>query len=466
MRDPHLAALADAEPTVYWWDDPARPEPAGSLVGDVTCDLAVVGGGFAGLWSALLAKERDPSVDVVLVEAHEVGWAASGRNGGFCDASLTHGHANGRARFPAEFELLDKLGRDNLDAIAATVQRYGIDCDFERTGELDVAVAPWQVAELQAEARLRAEAGGDVALLDGDAVRAEVASPTYLAGLWDKDGCAMVNPARLAWGLRRACVELGVRLHERTPVRRLHPGATAVRLETPYGGVLARSVAVGTNAFPSPLRAARRYTVPVYDHVLMTEPLSAEQLAAIGWRNRQGLADAGNRFHYYRLTADNRILWGGYDAVYHFGKRVRAEYDQRPETFRTLAKNFFRTFPQLEGTRFTHRWGGAIDTCSRFCVFFGTAHGGRVAYSAGYTGLGVGATRFGAEVVLDLLAGRRSELTELELVRRKPIPFPPEPLSYLGIRATGRALARADERGGHRNLWLRALDAVGMGFES
>jgi glycine/D-amino acid oxidase-like deaminating enzyme len=359
---------------------------------------------------------------------------------------------------------LERLGRENLDAIAATVDRYGIDCDFERTGELAVAVADWQVEDLRSGVEERPDDG--LVFLDRDAVQAEVASPTYLAGLWDRDGCAMLHPAKLAWGLRRVCLELGVRIYEHTPVRSLAAEGSGEALTTPYGRVRARRVALGTNVFPSLLRRARMYTVPVYDYALMTEPLDAEQRAAIGWQQRQGLADTGNQFHYYRLTADDRILWGGYDAVYHFGKGVRDEYDQRPETFAALARNFFTTFPQLEGLRFTHRWGGAIDTCSRFCVFFGTAHRGRVAYSAGYTGLGVGATRFGAQVVLDLLSGARTELTELELVRRKPIPFPPEPASYLGVQATRWSLARADERDGRRNPWLRALDALGMGFDS
>ncbi|HEX5288053.1 MAG TPA: FAD-dependent oxidoreductase, partial [Streptosporangiaceae bacterium] len=202
------------------------------------------------------------------------------------------------------------------------------------------------------------------------------------------------------------------------------------------------------------------------DYVLVTEPLTAAQLASVGWRNRQGVADSGNQFHYYRLTADNRILWGGYDAIYHFGRVIRTSYDQRPATFTRLAEHFFTTFPQLEGIGFSHRWGGAIDTCSRFCAFFGTAHRGRVAYALGYTGLGVGATRFGARVMLDLLSGERTELTELEMVRSKPLPFPPEPFAYLGVQSVRWSLDQADRRSGRRNLLLRALDAAGMGYDS
>ena len=174
----------------------------------------------------------------------------------------------------------------------------------------------------------------------------------------------------------------------------------------------------------------------------------------------------GNQFHYYRLTADNRILWGGYDAIYHFGRNIRLTYDQRPATFQRLASHFFTTFPQLEGIRFTHRWGGAIDTCTRFCAFYGTAYAGQVAYAAGYTGLGVGATRFGANVMLDLLAGELTERTKLTMVRRTPPPFPPEPLAYLGIQLTRWSLNRADRNEGSRNAWLRMLDGFGVGFES
>jgi glycine/D-amino acid oxidase-like deaminating enzyme len=207
-------------------------------------------------------------------------------------------------------------------------------------------------------------------------------------------------------------------------------------------------------------------TVPVYDYALMSEPLSAAQRAAIGWEGREGISDRTNRFHYYRTTRDGRILWGGYDAIYHFGSRQRAAYEQRPRTFETLARNFFVTFPQLEDLRFTHRWGGVIDTCTRFTAFHGTAYDGRVAYALGFTGLGVGATRFAAEVALDQLAGQQTERTALRMVRERPLPFPPEPLRWAGIRATTWSLARADARQGRENLWLRAMDRLGLGFDS
>ncbi|MGZ8738171.1 MAG: NAD(P)/FAD-dependent oxidoreductase, partial [Nocardioides sp.] len=241
---------------------------------------------------------------------------------------------------------------------------------------------------------------------------------------------------------------------------------THLTVRTGGGAVVAGRVALATNAFPPLLRRLRLMSVPVYDHVLMTEPLTPAQLAAIGWAGREGVADAGNLFHYSRLTRDHRILWGGYDAGYHFGSRVARRLEQSERVHGLLARTFSDTYPQLEGLRFSHRWGGVIDTCTRFSAFFGTAHGGRVAYALGFTGLGVAATRFGADVVLDLLDGEDTERTRLRMVREKPMPFPPEPLRYTGVQLTRWSLTRADARGGRRNLWLRVLDRAGLGFDS
>ena len=453
------ARIGAARRAPFWLDTPDRPAARPPLDGDTSCELAVVGGGFSGLWTAVLAKEADPDRDVVLLEGGRLAWAATGRNGGFCAASLTHGYDNGVSRFgeTAQAEL-DRLGRSNLDQIEEAVARYGIDCHFERTGEVDVATEPYQLAD--------AATASDGVYLDRAAVRAELDSPSFLGGVWDKQGVAMLDPARLAWGLADVAERLGVRIVEGTAVRELRKHDRAIELRTDRGTVRAERVALATNVFPSLLRRLRLFCVPVYDHVLVTEPLTGEQLAAIGWEHRQGFGDSGNQFHYYRLTADNRILWGGYDAVYHFGRRVRPEYDDRPATYRTLAEHFDATFPQLAGIGFSHRWGGAIDTCTRFCAFFGAAHDQRVAYALGYTGLGVGASRFGAQVMLDLLDGADTERTRTPLVRTRPLPFPPEPLAFLGIEATRRSLAHADAHEGRRNRWLRTLDRLGLGFDS
>jgi glycine/D-amino acid oxidase-like deaminating enzyme len=458
-------ALAEAAPTPYWLDDPLRPEPEPPLSGPTQADLVVVGGGYLGLWTALLAMTREPGRDVLLLEAQSCGHAASGRNGGFCEASLTHGLGNGLARWPDELAALVELGRANLDGIEATIAGHDIECDFLRSGTLSVATADHQLDDLADEQRAAEAIGQVLTLLGEDAVRERVSSPTFRGALFDPD-CALVEPARLAWGLRAACLAAGVRVAEHTPVGGLSGAGRDLELATPHGAVTARQVVLATNAARPLLRRLRLMTVPVYDYALMTEPLSPEQRRAIGWEGREGISDRTNRFHYYRTTRDGRILWGGYDAIYHFGSRQRAAYEQRIETHQTLARNFFTTFPQLEGLRFTHRWGGVIDTCTRFTAFHGTAYDGRVAYALGFTGLGVGATRFAAEVALDQLAGLDTERTRLRMVRERPAPVPPEPLRWAGIRATTWSLARADRNQGRENLWLRTLGRLGLGFDS
>jgi glycine/D-amino acid oxidase-like deaminating enzyme len=465
-RAAERAAYADAEPRSFWLDDLPPRDAAPALAGRADADLCIVGGGFTGLWAALHAKRDDPARDVVVLEAETAGFGASGRNGGFLVASLTHGLANGIARFADEMATLERLGLENFAGLIDDLARYAIDCELEPTGELTALLEPHQEASIEEEAALLRRFGHDVELLDGPAMRAEVASPTYRAGIWDRTGAGLLHPGKLAAGLRDAALRAGVRIHEHTRAEALAEVEGGVELLTPAGRIHARRVLLATSAFPPLLRAIRRYVAPVYDYVLVSEPLDAAQREAIGWRRRQGIGDAGNQFHYYRLTADDRILWGGWDAVYRFGGPVGPRQDEHEATFATLSQHFFTTFPQLEGLRFTHRWGGAIDTCSRFSVFFGTAHRGRVAYATGYTGLGVGATRFGARVALDLLDGRQTEATRLRYVRRKPIPFPPEPLRSAAIQLTRNRLAAADRDAGRRGAWLRTLDRLGLGFDS
>lgn len=460
-------SLTGARTGVFWIDDlPAHLRPdRPPLTGAVQTDLVVVGAGYTGLWTALLAKTRDPGRRVVVVEAERVGWAASGRNGGFMEASLTHGHENGVRRWPKEIDTLHRLGVANLDEIEQTVTDLGLDVQFERTGQLAPAVEPHQVEWLQDWVQEDAD-DANLVYLDQSAVQAAVNSPTYLAGVWEQHTCALVHPARLAAELARAAEERGVEIFEHSHVTALESGDRGVTVVTDSGRIHADQAVLATNVFPSLLRRNRLMTVPVYDYVLMTEPLTAEQWDAVGWRDRQGIGDLANQFHYYRPTQDGRILFGGYDALYHYGRRVDPRYENRPDVWRKLASHFFTTFPQLEGLRFSHHWAGAIDSSTQFTSFFGTARGGRVAYAAGFTGLGVGSTRFAGEVMLDLLAGADTERTRLEMVRKRPVPFPPEPAASIGINLTRWSMNRADHNLGKRNLLLKTLDALGLGFDS
>jgi glycine/D-amino acid oxidase-like deaminating enzyme len=295
-------SLAGSRHRVFWIDDlpeeATRPRPR--LEGAHVADLAIVGAGYTGLWAAVLAKHTNPDLRVVLVEARQVGWAASGRNGGFCEASLTHGRENGLARWPDEIDELDRLGLANLDAIEASEAEYGMDFEFERNGSLDIAVEPHQVEWLHEAVADAASRGDDsVKLLDEHQVREQVDSPVYLGAVWNTRSSAILHPAKLAAELARVAEEAGVEIFERSPVRRLDtPGSTgAVQLTTDHGRVDATRAVLATNVFPALLKRNRLMTVPVYDYVLMTEPLTAEQRAAIGWANRQGVGDLANQFH-------------------------------------------------------------------------------------------------------------------------------------------------------------------------
>jgi len=237
-----LKHLSHMQPALYWLDeDPLEPQPNPTLIGDVTTDLCVVGAGYTGLWTALIAKEQNPEREVIIVEQRETGAGASGRNGGFCSYSLTHGFMNGYSRFKDEMAVIERLGRENLDLIEATIKRYGIDCQFEWTGELRIANEEWMIEGLVEEANLRNSFGDNVEVLNQDEIQARVNSPLSKAALWDPDGTALVDPARLVWGLEQACLKLGVKIFENTHVEWLERTRDGMIVHTPYGSVCPKS---------------------------------------------------------------------------------------------------------------------------------------------------------------------------------------------------------------------------------
>lgn len=459
-------ALSGAKPSVFWVDDLGSYDRSPVLTGSATADLVIVGAGFTGLWAANIAIEADPTRSIVVVEAERAGHGASSRNGGFLEASLTHGAGNGVSRWPSEMGTIERLADVNYRAIIEFVERHGLDVGLEQTGVMHIASQPWHLEELDSIAAALTRSGEPFITMDRDMVQEVLRSPTFIGALKEPTGTSIVHPAKLVMGLRSVAEEAGVRVFDRSPVTSIERDGRTLKVSTEHGTVTARKVIVATNAYAQPIRRMRRYVVPVYDYVLMTEPLTADQMESIGWEGREGISDVSNQFHYYRLTPDNRILWGGYDAVYRYGNAIGDRYDQAGDTHALLADHFFTTFPQLEGLRFAHKWAGPIGTTTRFTATWGRSHDDDVVWVGGYTGLGVGASRFGAQVALDLVDGIETERTQLEMVRKKPLPFPPEPIRYLGISMTRRALARSDGNDGRRGPWLRLLDRLGMGFDS
>lgn len=385
-------SLSDTDHRVFWLDgiEAVAYEP---LQGGTRGDLTIVGAGHTGLWAAVQAKRRDPSARVVLLESGLVGSGASVRNGGFAESSLGD-HGDGRRRWPHEFEALERVGLENLCGLERDICDLGIDAEIEPTGILSVAYDADQVRRLK-----QAEHGF---WYDADSIRSEIASPIFRAGRWRTDVCVLVNPGKLSTGLARAATELGVVIHEQSAVTGVDTQAGgAVRVRTASGHVDSQQVALCTNAFRPLLHRARYLRASANEYLMTTEPLTDEQLASVGWRNRQGLVDMDTHVHRARLTADNRILC----AAMHLPQR-RFGYSFAPEPFTSLASSFMATFPQLEGVRFSHRWAGAIDTLNQSFAFNGLAHSRSVAHADGFAGRGVAGSRLVAGIMLKHLYGQ------------------------------------------------------------
>lgn len=305
--------------------------------------------------------------------------------------------------------------------------------------------------------------------LDRDEVQAELRAPQLLAGVFQPDAAALVHPGKLAWGLKRACERLGVRIFESTPATSLADARTGVRIDTPSGSVVSPAAALATFAHPSLVKRLRKWRVPIYQHILVTEPLTPQQLGSIGWRNRQGFLDLDAFYHYTRLTKENRILWGYSAAMLYPGRGIGVEHEQDASVFATMCREFALFYPQLEGVGFSHRWGGALDIDSRLAPFFGTIADGRVAYAHAYMP-GIGASRVGATIMLDLLAGESSPYMRLPLVSGRGFhgrpslrPYPPEPFLSLGMRLAKRGL-RKEIDSGKRGWAARMLNRAGYHF--
>ena len=447
----------------FWKDNYGSTTPSPSVSSPIIGDLLIIGGGYFGLWSAIIAKLNAPELKVILCEAGAIGDGASGKNGGFLQYSLTHGIEQGVDRFSDELPDLEALGRENFSEIDAFIKKNELNVDFEETGAIDIAKR--HDPELPNRAELLRSNGMDAAYLSSDQVQRHIRITGYKDGILMPKFSALIDPYKLTQELKRMAAELGVEIFEFTPVNEVREEGALLRVFTPFATVTTKKAIVATNVNTELVPSLKRYIAPVYDYALMTEPLTNGQFAATNWSGREGLSDIANQFHYFRLTRDNRILWGGYDAIYHFGSAMSRDYEVRSETFGRLMQNFNRAFPYLEEVKFTHGWGGAIDTCTRFAPFFGTSHNGKVSYASGFTGLGVAATRFCAKVAFAMHYEKNWSVLESRYVSEKPLPMPPEPLRYLAIEKTKRSLAKEDETG-RADLWLKATRRMKFGFAS
>jgi glycine/D-amino acid oxidase-like deaminating enzyme len=432
---------------IYWIETaPATEMPP--LRGDTEADVVVVGGGFTGLWTAYELLLADPELDVVVLEAGDLAHGASGRNAGFAmtllDMSLSHllknqGREAARAAHLAVAE--------SVDAIGAVCAEHGIDCDYHKGGLLVVATNPAQERRVEHDLEAAHTMGLDgFRALSGAEAQELVRSPTYLSGYLE-DACATVHPARLAHGLGRVVASLGARLHEHGAVVDLSDAASAgpVTVRTREGSVTAEQVVVATNAWAALLAPFRHKVVPLYTYVILTEPLADAEREAVGWQGRQGVEDKRNYVHYYRITADGRILWGGRDGVIYHDLGIAPRYDKNDAVFGQLEQTFRATFPQLDAVRFSHRWGGPVGITVPFVPYFGSLAGRRVHYGFGYNGHGVAPSHTGGRILCDLVLGRKRGYEELSFVSGKESAFPSlDLLTWAGAELSRRLLQRQD----------------------
>jgi glycine/D-amino acid oxidase-like deaminating enzyme len=439
--------------TAYgWWMQEALAaepgfEPAPPLAGDATADVVIVGGGYTGLWTAWFLTERQPGIDVVVLEQEACGWGPSGRNGGFLNGwwdelpsmSLRHGPA-------AAVRACRELGA-SIRAIGEWCGANGVDAWFTDAGYLMVAAAPAQEGSWSRSVEVARDLGVGEELVSLS--KAEVArrcrSPVFGGGAFMRDG-GTVQPARLVLGLRRVLLERGVRIHEGSPVRRFRGGAEPVAA-TADGSVRAGHAVLALNAWAAAMPTFRRRLVTWGSHIVLTEPVP-DLVDRTGWTGGECITDMRTAVHYFRTTPDGRIAFGGGGgrATTRLGPRL----DDDPGSIRRAEEGFRRMFPALADVRIQQAWGGPIDVSPTHQPFFGSLPGGRAHYGLGYTGNGVAPSHLAGRILSALATGAQDDVLDLPMVEAPPRRFPPEPFRSAGARIVREAVVReerAHERG-------------------
>jgi glycine/D-amino acid oxidase-like deaminating enzyme len=427
------------------WHDTADDDwaPRASLAGDLDADVAVVGAGYTGLWTAYYLKKADPSLRVVVLEREVAGFGASGRNGGWCSAQFPASvswlaQRYGEQRAVAQYRAMQA----SVDEIGQIVADEGIDCGFTKGGTVVAARTPLQLDRARAEvaeARRWGFGEDDLALLDAEQARARLAADGVLGGTFTPH-CAAIHPARLVRGLARAVERLGVTVHERTPVTRIDPGVAS----TPHGRVRAEVVVRATEGFTAQLPGQRRTVAPVYSLMVATEPLPAEVWDQIGLAGRETFADHRHLIIYGQRTADERLAFGGRGAPYHFGSRIRPEQDRDPTVFAALHQVLVDLLPAVRGAAFTHSWGGPLGIARDWCASVGLDRGTGLAWAGGYVGDGVSTTNLAGRTLADLVLRRDTDLVRLPWVDHRSPRWEPEPLRWLGVSASLAVMTGAD----------------------
>ncbi len=445
----------------FWHDTvPGSLEPAPGLTHDTEADVAIVGAGLTGMWTAYYLNKANPGLSIAICEREIAGYGASGRNGGWCSAL-----------FPASLAKLDRMaGREQAIAMYEAMQRTvnevvcvtiaeNIDCHWAKGGSVSFARSPSQLERARAEvdeARLYGFDETDLRLLTAEQARDLACASDVLGGVYTPH-CAAIHPARLARGLARLLRERGVQIYEQTPVQRIEPG----KLITATGTVKARYVIRATEGYTPELPGQGRAIVPVYSLVIATAPLPESVWAQIGLELRPTFSDLRHLIIYGQRTADGRLVFGGRGAPYHFGSAVRASFDRVPEVFAGLRATLIELFPVLADVAITHTWGGPIGIARDWCASVGLDPSTGLGWAGGYVGDGLSTTNLAGRTLADLVTGKDTDLTRLPWVGHHSPSWEPEPLRWLGINAGLRAMTWADSSEARTGRQSRAASAFG-----
>jgi glycine/D-amino acid oxidase-like deaminating enzyme len=429
------------------------------LPGSTEADVVIVGAGYTGLWTAYYLAEADPSLRIVVIEAERVGFGASGRNGGWCSALLPMGLGGVTAVHGRDAAIrLQRAMFDTVDEVGRVAAAEGIECHFAKGGYLQLARSDAQMQRIRDDLdELRSFGFGedDHVWLSADEARQRL-NATSVEGAAFTPHCAAIHPARLARGLAHAVERRGVTVHEQTRATEILPG----RVITDRGTVSARFVVRATEAFTPGLKGHRRDVAPIYSLMVATEPLPESFFDEIGLRHRETFNDGRRMIVYGQRTADNRLAFGGRGAPYHFGSRVRPEFDTNDAVHDGLGETLRDLFPSLGTAAITHRWGGAVAAPRDWWCSVGLDRSTGIAWAGGYVGDGVSTTNLSGRTLSDLITGAKSDLTALAWVDHRSRRWEPEPLRWIGINSMVRLPVGADAyetRTGKPERWRSAI---------